>query len=59
MYCECQVCQHLITVRLQNAEGVPPENSQRHSLGQEMTLLIRGGQAGHTKEPHIKSKCEY
>ena len=27
-----RICQHLITVRLQNAEGVPPENSQRHSL---------------------------
>ena len=23
---DASVCQHLITVRLQNAEGVPPEN---------------------------------
>ena len=30
----------LITVRLQNAEGVPPENSQRHSLEQEITLAL-------------------
>ena len=34
------VCQHLITVRLQNAEGVPPENSQRHSLEQEIALTL-------------------
>ena len=31
---------YLITVRLQNAEGVPPENSQRHSLEQEITLAL-------------------
>ena len=34
------VCQHLITVRLKNAEGVPPENSQRHSLELEITLTL-------------------
>ena len=34
------VCQHLITVRLHNAEGVPPENSQRHALEQEITLTL-------------------
>ena len=34
------VYNYLITVRLQNAEGVPPENSQRHSLEQEITHLI-------------------
>ena len=34
------VCQHLITVRLQSAEGVPPENSQRHSLVQKITLTL-------------------
>ena len=34
------VCQHLITVRLQNAEGVPHENIQRHSLEQEITLAL-------------------
>ena len=33
-------CQHLIAVRLQNAEGVPPENSQRDSLEQEITLTL-------------------
>ena len=31
---------YLITVRLQNAEGVPPENSQRRSLEQEITLAV-------------------
>ena len=30
----------IITVRLQNAEGVPPDNSQRHSLEQEITLAL-------------------
>ena len=34
------VCQHLITVRLQNVEGVPPENSQMHSLEQKITLTL-------------------
>ena len=34
------VHQHLITVRLQNAEGVPHENIQRHSLEQEITLTL-------------------
>ena len=34
------VCQHLITVRLQNAEDFPTENSQRHSLEQEITLTL-------------------
>ena len=34
------VYNYLITVRLQNAEGVPPENSQRHSLEQEITLAL-------------------
>ena len=29
-----------MTVRLQNAEDVPPENSQRHSLEQEITLAL-------------------
>ena len=38
--CHVSVCQHKITVRLQNAEGVPPENSQRHSLEQEITLTL-------------------
>ena len=27
-------------VRLQNADGVPPENSQRHSLEQEIALAL-------------------
>ena len=31
---------YLITVRLQNAEGFPPDNSQRHSLEQEITLAL-------------------
>ena len=35
-----RACQHLITVRLQNAEGVHPENSQIHSLEQEFTLAL-------------------
>ena len=34
------VRQHLITVRLQNAEGVPHENSQKYSLEQEITLTL-------------------
>ena len=32
------MCQHLITVRLRNAEGVPSENSHRLSLEQEVAL---------------------
>ena len=39
-WCHHRICQHLITVRLQNAEGVPPENIQRHSLEQEITLAL-------------------
>ena len=31
---------YLITVRLQNVEGVPPDISQRHSLEQEITLAL-------------------
>ena len=31
---------YTIKVRLQNAEGVPPENSQSHSLEQEVTLAL-------------------
>ena len=38
--CHVSVCQHLIKVRLQNAEGVPPDNSQRHSLELEITLTL-------------------
>ena len=34
------VYDYLITVRQQNAEGIPPENSQRHSLEQEITLVL-------------------
>ena len=34
------VYNYLITIRLQNAEGVPLENSQRHSLEQEITLAL-------------------
>ena len=34
------VYDYLITVQLQNVEGVPPENSQRHSLEQEITLAL-------------------
>ena len=34
------VYNYLITVRLKNAEGVRPENSQRHSLEQEITLAL-------------------
>ena len=39
-YDRAYVYNYLITVRLQNAEGVPPENSQRHSLEQEITLAL-------------------
>ena len=35
-----RICQHLITVRLRNAEGVPSENSQIHSLEQEIALAM-------------------
>ena len=39
-YDRAYVYSYLITVRLQNAEDVPPENSQRHSLEQEITLAL-------------------
>ena len=39
-YDRAYVYNYLITVRLQNAEGVPPENSQRHTLEQEITLAL-------------------
>ena len=34
------ICKHLITLRLRNAEGVPNENSQGHSLVQEIALAL-------------------
>ena len=39
-YDRTYVYEHLITVRLQNAVGVPPENSQGHSLEQAITLAL-------------------
>ena len=39
-YDRAYVYNYLITEQLQNAEGVPPENSQRHSLEQEITHAL-------------------
>ena len=45
----------LITVRLQNAEGVQPENSQRHSLEQEITLALILKSHGKSEAQIIKN----
>ena len=39
-YDRAYVNNYLITVRLQNAVGVPPENTQRHYLEQAITLAL-------------------